>query len=239
MKRRLLNIKRGGSSGGFDFTSDLMAYWKLATNSLDSSGRGHNGTDTSMTYAGGYAQFGTGYIFVVDSDDFSFTDGVNDISAHFLISFIWNDKTGTQYLINKRHPINTENEWQIGTNGTQITFVFWNNSGSGFIVLRIPYALINTGVLNTLQFSYNGSKSHTGLKAYLNGNNAVGFTEMNGTYIGQVNGNSNIGLGAAAWNGGNVFKGNGKEWAIWKNREMTPEEITEIDRRVKAGEPLI
>src|SRR5690606_36602359 len=44
---------------GFNFATNMMAYWKLATNSLDSSGKGHNGTDTSLTYSGGYAEFGS------------------------------------------------------------------------------------------------------------------------------------------------------------------------------------
>src|SRR5690606_32321929 len=76
------------TQGTFNFATNMMAYWKLATNSNDSSGNGHNGTDTGMTYSGGYAQFGTSkYIDVGDSNDFSFTDGTDDLPAHFLLSF--------------------------------------------------------------------------------------------------------------------------------------------------------
>lgn len=235
MRRRLLNIKRGGSSGGFDFTSDLMGYWKLATNSLDSSGRGHNGTDTNMTYAGGYAQFGTGYIQVADSDDFSFTDGVNDISAHFLISFILNDKSGIQIYVTKR--VGDTLEWQISSNGSDLSIILYSTTISNLIRIDIPLSSINTGVLNTVQFAYNGNKSHTGLSAYLNGNNQVGTSLTGGSYVGMINTAYVIQFGS--YNTTLKLKADAKEWAIWKGRTMTPEEITEIDRRVKAGEPLI
>lgn len=57
-----------------------MAYWRLEGNSNDASGRGHNGTDSSITYSTGNGKFNTGAGFssssitIPASGDFNFTD---------------------------------------------------------------------------------------------------------------------------------------------------------------------
>jgi hypothetical protein len=226
------------TSGAFNFATNMMAYWKLATNSNDSSGNAHNGTDTGMAYSGGYAEFGSGYIDVADSNDFSFTDGVNDLSAHFLLAFIWNDKTGIQIFINKRGQLDNR-EWEISSNGTVVSIFFFNPSGANWIKIEIPLTSITVSVLNTLQFAYTGSKLHGGISAYLNGNNPLGTTSMLGTYTGQVNGNSVVRMGSRSFTTSDYLLADGKEWAIWKNRTMTGAEIQELHDRVIAGTPLI
>src|SRR5690554_5929037 len=96
-----------------------VALWKLHTNSLDSSGNGNNGTDTGMSYVGGIANFNGGYIDVADSDDLSFTDGTDDLSFGMAFSFIWDDKTGNQVIINKRNEASnvTPNKWKVDIMG--------------------------------------------------------------------------------------------------------------------------
>jgi hypothetical protein len=229
------------TTGGFDFATNMMAYWKLATNALDSSGKGHNGTATGITYSGGYAQFGSGkYIDVADSNDFSFTDGTNDLPAHFLFAFKWNSKTGTQIFISKRSATTTGREYEIFSNGTDFFLRLLNpTTPNAWIDVYFPISLISTGVLHTVQFSYDGSELHTGLRAYLDGNTSVGSTLAIGDpYTGQVNGSSNLRLGNAIWTSAPILA-DGKEWAIWKNRTMTGTEIQELHDRVIAGTPLI
>src|SRR5690606_30227519 len=114
----------------FNFATNMMAYWKLATNALDSSGKGHNGTATGITYSGGYAQFGAGrYIDVADTTDLSFTDGTNDLPAHFLLAFIWSNRTGSQHLLSKRGT-GTNREWWISGSGSTLTIYFSNPTNS-------------------------------------------------------------------------------------------------------------
>lgn len=230
-------------NGGFNFSTGLMAYWKLATNANDSSGNSHNGTPTGMTYSGGYAQFGSGkYISVGDSNDFSFTNGSNDLSAHFLISFIWNDNTSNQFFISKRPVSGTTFEWQISSRpggSTDLVLRLSIPDGSAYIQIAVPIASITTGVLQTIQFSSDGSETHAGLGAYLNGNNPVGTTSMTGIYTGMVNSSINLRLGAPSDSFANYLKADGKEWAVWKNRTMTGTEIQELHDRVIAGTPLI
>ena len=72
-----------------------------------------------MSYVGGIANFNGGYIDVADSDDLSFTDGTDDLSFGMAFSFIWDGKTGTQFIINKRNPATgAPFEWQILSDGT-------------------------------------------------------------------------------------------------------------------------
>jgi len=229
------------NAGGFNFTTDLMAYWKLATNSLDSSINGNDGVDLNMTYSGGYAEFGAGNkkITVPDTNDLSFTDGVNDLSAHILISFIWLDKSSSQFIFIKRNA-GEQLEWQILNFSGNLAFYLQSPTAESFIYINIPNGSISLGVLNTLQFSYDGSKLHTGIKAYLNGNTSVGTTASSlDTYTGQVNGTADVTLGNASWSLSPYFRGNGKEWAVWKDRTMSGLEIQEIHDRVIAGTPLI
>src|SRR5690606_35827815 len=119
----------------------------------------------------------------------------NDLKASFFIPFYWDDKTGTQYIISKRSAA-VALEWQIIQLSSNVIFRFINpSSTTDYIQISIPNSGISTGVLNTLYFHYDGSKLHTGLSAFLNGNNAVGTTSMSGTYTGQVNSGSDLYLG--------------------------------------------
>lgn len=217
-------------------SAGCSAYYKLATNSNDSSGNSRNGTDTSMTYASGYAKFGTGYVDVADNDALSFTDGTNDTSCHIAFGFIWNTKTGLQFFLNKRNQ-NDNLEWQVFANDTNLIFNLFTGTSNN-IRIEILKSAISTGVLHTLQFSYNGSKNHTGIKAYLNAV-SIGTTAMTGTYTGHVNGTSRLRIGATNWDDAFPLKADMKELAIWKNRTMTPTEITDIDYRIKNNIPLI
>lgn len=65
-------------------TTGLVAYWPLATNSLDASGHGHNGTDTSITYADGAATFGAGSLIT-----FAATDLQPGSSGDFSVAFMF------------------------------------------------------------------------------------------------------------------------------------------------------
>ena len=214
-------------------------YYKLATNSNDSGVNALNGVDTSLTYSGGYAKFTNGFIDVADNDALSFTDGTNDISAHVAFGFIWNSKTGTQFFMSKRNFAAGGAEWDVVSFSGFVRFQFSNpTSLTNAIKIEIPLASITAGVLNTLQFSYDGSKTHTGLKAYLNGV-SIGTSSMLGTYTGQVNGVSQLRIGREIYDSSNYLKADMKELAIWKNRTMTPTEITDIDYRIKNNIPLI
>lgn len=241
---RLANAQRGSAPQPptFDFQPGMAAYWKLANNALDSSGNGNHGTaQAGLVFNGEYAEFGSKYIDVPDSDDLSFTDGTNDLPIHIALTFIWNDKTGVQYWISKRG-FTDDIEWYAASTDTDVIFVLANpNNLSDNIRITIPIESILKDVINTIQYGYDGNKLHTGINAYLNGYNPIGTTSLNGVYTGQVNGNNFVRIGSYS----NAdpflypFKSGVKEISIWKNRTMTPEEIAEIDRRGKISEPLI
>lgn len=236
IKRANSNVVEFTTTALSGYQIGMSAYLKLATNSFDFNGINQTG-DSSLTYSGGYAKFTNGYVDVADNDVLSFTDGTNDISCHIAFGFIWNDKTGIQFFINKRG--NTSQiEWDIALVGGNIRFQLSNaNSATNAIRILIPATSVTAGVLNTLQFSYDGSKLHTGIKAYLN-NVSVGTTSVIGTYTGQVNSGSVVRIGDTTFTSYKL-KADMKELAIWKNRTMTPTEITDIDYRIKNNISLI
>ena len=219
-----------------EYVSQLVMYLKLTTNSLDSSTFGNNGVDTLMTYSGGYAKFGTGYITVANSGSLSFTNGVTDVSCHIAFGFIWNSKTGAQVWISKRG--NSPIEWDISSDATVVRFTLFDGTlASNYIYIDVPTSSISTGVLHTLQFAYNGSMSHTGLTAYLDGT-SIGTSAALGTYVRQVNGTQQVIIGRSGSANTNYWKADAKDMAIWKNKIMTPTEITTIDYNIKNNIPL-
>lgn len=238
IKRANSNIIEFTTTALSGYQIGMSAYLKLATNSFDFNGINQTG-DSSLTYSGGYAKFTNGYVDVADNESLSFTDGTNDISAHVAFGFIWNSKTGTQFFMSKRNLVAGGAEWDVVSFSGFVRFQFSNpTSLTDAIKIEIPLASITAGVLNTLQFSYNGSKSHTGLKAYLNGV-SIGTSSMVGTYTGQVNGVSQLRIGREIFSSSNYLKADMKELAVWKNRTMSPTEITDIDYRIKNNISLI
>lgn len=239
IKRANSNIIEFTTTALSGYQIGMSAYLKLATNSFDFNGINQT-KDTSLTYSGGYANFTNGYVDVADNDALSFTDGTNDISAHVAFGFIWNSKTGTQIFIDKRETGTNGKEWIVYSDGTNIAIMFYNPTNpSSYIRITHPISGISTGVLHTIQFSYDGSKLATGIKCYLNGV-SVGTTSSAGTYTGMVNGISKVRIGAdSTTTGSNYLKADMKELAIWKNRTMSPTEITEIDYKIKNNIPLI
>jgi hypothetical protein len=225
------------TTGAFDFATDMIGYWKLATNSNDSSGNGNNGIDTAMTYSAGYAQFGdTRNIRIPNAAGLNLDNGASDYSAMFLISFIWDDKSGNQFFISKRG--GSLKQYQIVKIGSNLLF-YIATSLTNYLVLTIPDSLFTAGTLHTILFKYDGSKVHTGLSAILDGNTSVGTTSMTGTYTGMSTDTNDVYFGSL-YNNALPLKAKGKEWAMWRDRPLfTGAEAIEIDYRVRNGIPLI
>lgn len=235
--RRLLNMKRGGSS--FDFAPKMSAYWKFATNLLDSSSNSNNGTPTltGVSYSGGYTQLNNGSILIANHNDLSFNDGTNDIAFHMSFPLIWTNRTGYQYFINKS--INTTKaEWGAFSDGSVFQFGLSDPIQDSAIGIGIAMTDILLNELTTIQISYDGSKTKEGLKLYLNGA-STGIRQEIGTYTGMSTDTASLRIGNVNAPVSYFFIGKIKEWAIWKDRVMTPEEIQEIHNRAIASISLI
>lgn len=222
----------------------MSAYLKLATDSFDSSGNNAFIKDTSLSYSGGYAKFTNGYIDIPNREVLSFTDGTNDLSMHIAFGFIWNTKTGNQVFLSKASVFNGyEYEYEITKTSTINFTIRTKGSNSDYVGCTIPIASISTGVLNTLQFIYNGNKTTPIFKVILNNVEITNTPVSVGTYAGMSKSVCRLRIGATNQSyiatPTNFLKADMKELAVWKNRTMTPTEITDIDYRIKNNIPLI
>lgn len=190
-----------------------------------------DGVDTSVSYSSNYADYNSGYTDISDNNNLlSFTDDTNDFSFHIAFGFIWDDKTGTQYLISKRAGATNNREWQIGVSSGFFGIMLLDNSTGANIRLSIDPSLITIGTPYTVQFSYNGSKSYLGLKAYLN-KIEIGTPLIDGVYLGMTKTTNDVRIGAR-YDGVQNFKGKIQDMTIWKGRTMSRREIEDIHRRI-------
>lgn len=232
-RRRIL----GGT--GFDFATGLVGYWKLDTDSNDSSGNSHHGNDTSMVYSGGYANFKPGFIDINDSDDFSFTDGFgNDIPFSILFPFYFESNLNYQHLINKRlDAVNTEYQVFKGTSDVRMNVMGVNGS---YLQVSISGAFVSINSFHVGLFTYDGSKNKSGMIAYCDGIDRSDNRAQGGIYNGMTNTSSVLKFGSRFTESAvSMYDGKSKEVAFWKNRVITPEEAIELDYRVRNGISLI
>lgn len=229
---------------GDNFLTNLVAYWAFENNVNDALGV-HNGTTVgSPTYTTGVngqsINFGNDniirYLSVADSNDFSFTDGVTDLS--FSISCWVNFSSFTTTvnpIIMKRNA--SFSEWQLiylpATFGTIPAnrigiYLFSENSSNVIVSASNSQPLLNNWI-NVIA-TYSGNSNVFGLKLYINGilQNTKNTT---GTYLKMPNTISPIYMGQFGTNlTSATFKHKGllDEVAIWKNRELTASEVTKL-----------
>lgn len=215
--------------------TNLVAYYKLNGNVLESTGLSPNGSASSgVDYVAGKtgnaARFdATGDIInVVDNSNFSFTTGGgNDVS--FSIGF-WVYFTGFSsvgnFLVSKRNDTSANDEYSIVGYPDGIQFLKMSSSG-------YQYANASTTfVLNTWYFivsTDNGSKTGAGMNISINNVDSVSSTATSGTYAGMANGMANLTMGnyviAPAVN---QHLGYIEDVGIWKNRVLNSTEINQL-----------
>ena len=237
---------RKSSYGGFDFTTGLVASWQFENNFNDYTGS-HNATATgSVTnntagLVGNQADFGgtTDYLTVFDNNDFSFTDGVTDLPFTICTWVKFDSLTADgEWFINKRDA-DTNNEYNIVYIGGNFYFVLFGG-GVSTQQIRIIYSF--TPLINTwyhVVFTGNGDGTKEGLNTYINSVNGGVASEV-GTYTGMINGTNDLVLGTQAWNFGNGdLDGKLDEVKVYKNRELTQLEITEMYTQELTGNSVL
>ncbi len=237
-------VRKGSYGGSFDFTTDLVASWQFESNFNDYTGN-HNanlfGTVTNNTSGkvGNQADFqgSTDYLRVADSGDFSFTDGVND--TPFSVSLWFNLDTYNAaegvWFINKR--VGTL-EWQLIYFGSLKLNLFSQGAGANGLSIEFTTSL-NLGQWYHLTITYDGSETKEGLKMYLD-KTSVGTQIETGTYVKMINGTSDVYLGTRSFNVTNgELDGKLDEVKVYKNRELTQDEVTEMYNQENAGNSVL
>ena len=250
--RTSLISKWGGivdGGGVLDATTNLIASYNFDTDFTDYTGNNdaisHNSalisTNDYVVNKGLNNTQGTAYLTIPDSNDFSFTDGVNDLP--FSISFWINFSTTNLQAIIWKGGGSSNREYRIQTadgfgNGFQIKVMSPTTdfiSAVGFD--SSPYS-INT--FYHLAFTYDGSGSETGLKIYVNGVDETTTTSQTGTYTGMVNSNFDTAIGVR----GDTLSGLNSvskidELHVWKNRELSSGEVLEIYNTENGGTSIL
>jgi len=240
------------------YLTNLVGYYPFNANANDFSGIGNNGTVVGTpTYSAGKVgnaiNFGNNANFnhanFIDYNDFSFTNGTNDVP--FTIS-IWVNVTSFastvgNWLFNKRgDSTNKEYQLYILSDGRLFfnKFSLGSNSGTQEIYsTTVPLISINTWY--NIIVTDSGSGNINDCKIYLNGSLLNVTRTTTGTYVRMLNTTSNARAGNAAWatsqTQGTSTKHRGllDEMYIWKNREMTATEALDIYNKGIAGIALI
>ena len=211
---------------GMIFTKNLIAGYPFEGNVNDVSGA-HHGTSSNVGFENGVigkaATFNgsTSYIELPDADDFSFTDGTNDLpfSISFWVKF--ND-TSNQWLINKRDA-SSNDEWQIAYYSGELIFNLFSQGGRSAIIGRGLNFTPEIGRYYHMVCTYDGGGSSLGMQFYID-TVSLGWGQNSGVYIGMEKGTAPILIGRAVF--GSHFNLNGSldNLKIY-NRALTQQEV--------------
>jgi hypothetical protein len=210
------------------YLKDQIAYYPFdtdAVNVLD----GQIGTSTSITY-GTPAKIGSGsagfngspsLITVTDSEIYTFGTGAFSINVWVYI----NTGALTAMILNKRTGGVIEYDLQYTTAGF-IFRMFANGTTASFIG-KTYTTVLPIGSWQMITITNPGSLLAIDIKAYLNGNLLTG-TNLGVSYAGMINTTANVVLGRQGNASGNFFNGRLDQMRIWKGRELSASEVTDI-----------
>lgn len=221
----------------------LVAYYSFNNNNANDSLGNHNGTVVGTpTFVSGKVGNAIDFvnndslnnITIPDSNDFSFTDGTNDLpfSMSFWVNITANSSVGN-VIISKRGTVAGNSEWQFTIFNISGFLQFTKIDKTNLSIQQ--NARHNTTLSLSTWYHFvitdNGTKTFSGMKIYINGvsvsliDNSVG-----GTYTGMGNSTVALTLGNATQGFATTIKHRGliDEVAIWKNRELTAAEVTQI-----------
>lgn len=232
-------------ANGFDFSGNLVAYYKYDNDVTDSSGNGHHGTAGAGTdYNTGTAQIGDCVLFSGG------TDRYNQIANHADFSFVsqafticipiyYGTKTGLQHIFGKFGG-DGNREWILYSDGTDLVFGLFNASNP-YTGIKISYPLssISTGQWYHIVVQHTGSTDENDFTMHVDGVSVGTVGTDGGTYTGQTAGTSPIVHGGSASDPAvSHHSGRGDELYIWR-KNHTETEVAEMYRRFDNGETLV
>tara|TARA_R110000803_G_scaffold146119_1_gene211954 strand:- start:61 stop:930 length:870 start_codon:yes stop_codon:yes gene_type:complete len=223
------------------YTDNLVASYSFDTNFTDYTGNNNlsaNGNVVAGVNGGvvdDCASFDgdADYALAVDSDDFSFTDGVTDLpfSISFWANFDTISNTDPTYIMSKRAG-GGDREWQIYFNidGTVLIALGSDGNFADYLLAKFIYTpTIGGTTWSHYTFVYSGSETFSGIKMYLNGVSQTLTNSSAGTYLGMNNTTATVNVGTWGPSPTNYeFDGKIDELHVWKNRELTQAEVLDI-----------
>ena len=225
----------------FGLKSGLAFVYQLTETSGDviDSVRANNGTNNGCTVnqtgkilkSYRFTEASKNYLSLPNHALWSATDGVNEqgMSISLWVYYIAGDKYDG--FLTKRGGGYTE--WQLIIADPYFAFEMWTADLSGYLeaIINIPFSTLNW---YHVVCTYDGSKSHGGIKLYKNGALLTTTNTTLGTYVGAVNTPATVEVGKYGWGDGGYLNGNVEQIAFW-NRALT---VGEIARLYNSGNGL-
>lgn len=207
----------------------LVAYYSFENNVNDLI-NGNNGTAVGTNYISG--KNGQAINFLNDNlsryVDIPSSSNISFGSVSFSMSMwiYFNGFNTSNFILNKRRATNSL-EYQLSLDSGSFRFIKYGNTNNSAINKVTSWNVLNPFVLNNwyhIVYTDNGIDG----KLYINGiSNSTNAT--NGAYSTMTNVNYVLRLAAAGWFDKEArFRGLVDELAIWKNRELTQTEVTQL-----------
>jgi hypothetical protein len=218
-----------GKSKMRSLNEQLVAYYKLDANANDSIGTA-NGASTNISYAnaGKIGNCGTfngasSLITIPDNTNFNFSNATNDLP--FSMSFwIYNTGNGGDQAIIYRRGAGASNEqWQIQklSSGTMTVGLFTNTTN----LIRRGGGSADLNTWTHFTVTYNGSATASGITWYKNGVLNQDAPVLVGTYAKMPIAVQTTYIGRISFSGSGFLNARFDEFGIWKNRELTADEV--------------
>lgn len=162
------------------------------------------------------------YMSINDADIFSLGNGSGTDNAFSISAWFNADSIGTFYIATK--DASGAREWAFRTISSQLSF-FAFGTGGGYIGRQYTSAL-STGQWYHVVVTYDGSKSSSGIKLYLDGSQVDNANYASGTYTAAVNSSAEVRVGALQVNS-TYSDGKIDEVAIF-NSEISSTDVSTI-----------
>lgn len=227
-----------------DCPSGMIGYWKFDqnnTNQIDSSGKGHNGTITSIDnpywselgkIGGTLSQDGTGYVDIPDNEDFNL--GNNDFTIETWINTSHNEEQSIAGQARAQDAGNSQScrdniawEWLYESNGN-ITFRTSSNVGQScspstdWNDVHLSSANVHDGRWHYLTISKHGNFVGFYMDSILVSAN---YTLPSGWTM--FNSSQDVAIGKDTKDFTSSFNGQIDEFAIYKGKGLTDSEISQ------------
>lgn len=232
--------KINGDKKQFDFLTDLTATYQFEDSFNDSIGANNAAKFGTVKFVNGLvgktAEFdgSTGYLIIPPTDDFTFTNEIQDLPFH--ISFLTKINTVEDLFFISRRGRTGGNklEWSINISSGSLYIMCRVGNNTGRIQAKVSSPL-TVGEWAQLDFGYDGSKDASGLKIYKDGLLLPSENIEVGDYTGMNDTGAETYIGKDEWTNNLFLNGQMDAIKIWKNRELGQEEVTELYNRQSAG----
>ena len=173
------------------------------------------------------------HVLVSDQDDYSFTNGSNDLPFSLsLWVYVGDVSSDDGPFISKSNFSTGGNEWLFKHGNGKLQFFLYDNISSAAgdsIRTQAPSATLSDTTWHHVVATYSGNGSQTGMKVYTDGSQTTSTQSANGSYSRLRNTSTPVVIGATQdlANANRVFEDRIADCVVF-NKELTLAEVQEI-----------